>query len=62
MLDKLSIGSVVLDQLKAQHVSAEALSEAVLVNPPLPSLLGVIGGPVANQITDKLDNGIKQCS
>jgi len=62
VFDKLSISSVVLDQLKAQRVSAEALSKVIIANLPMPSILGLIGGPVAKQITDKLDLGIKQWS
>jgi len=58
--DKLNVASVVLDQLKAQRASAELLSTAILANLPMPSVLGVIAGPIAKQITDKLDGGIKQ--
>ena len=58
--DKLNVSAVVLEQLKAQRASAENLSAAILANLPMPSLLGAIAGPIAKQITNKLDDGIKQ--
>jgi hypothetical protein len=58
----LSINGVVLDELKKQRAAAEILVKNILANLPLPSLLGIVAGPIAKQVTDKLDAGIKNFS
>lgn len=57
---KLSLQQVVIDDLKAQKGAADELVKAILANLPMPGLLGIIAGPIAKGITDKIDNGIKQ--
>jgi len=54
-----NLGDVVLKDLNDQKTASEALVKAILNNLPMPGLLGVVAGPIAKQITDKLENGIK---
>jgi hypothetical protein len=59
---KMNVNSVVIQDLKQQKAAADKLVTAILANLPIPGLLGIIAGPIAKQITDKLDGGIKQWS
>jgi hypothetical protein len=59
---KMNLGEVVINDLKTQKTAADGLIKAILANLPMPGLLSIIAGPIAKQITDKLENGIKQWS
>jgi hypothetical protein len=59
---KMNVGGVVVQDLKVQKAAADQLVAAILANLPLLSLLGIIAGPIAKQVTDKLDAGIKAWS
>ena len=62
LLTKNNLQSMVVKDLNDQKTAADALVKAILANLPLPSLLGGIAGPIAKQITDKLDAGVKTWS
>jgi hypothetical protein len=59
---KANLGDIVINDLKGQKDSSDQLVKAILANLPMPGLLGVIAGPIAGQITTKLDNAIKAWS
>ena len=59
-LEKINATPAVLSELRKQRLVADKLSAAILANLPMPALLGSIAKPIAKQITDKLDAGIKQ--
>jgi hypothetical protein len=62
VLNKGGAGPLILDSLKKQKSSADGLVAAILNNLPLPQVLGIIAGPIAKTVTDKLEVGIKQWS
>jgi Hydrophobic surface binding protein A len=59
---KMNLASLVTKDLSDQKNAADALVKAILANLPIPGLLGIIAGPIAKQITDKLDAGVKAWS
>jgi Hydrophobic surface binding protein A len=62
ILKGLGVSSVVKDELVKQKAGADDLVKAITNNLPMPALLGIVAGPIAKQITDKLEGGIKQWS
>jgi uncharacterized membrane protein YeaQ/YmgE (transglycosylase-associated protein family) len=53
---------LVADNLRKQKNEADGLVKSILANLPMPGLLGIVAGPIAKQITDKLDAGAKAWS
>jgi len=58
VIDKAGASKDVLEQLTKQKKAADGLSDAILKNLPLASLIGPIAKPIADGITQPLANGI----
>jgi Hydrophobic surface binding protein A len=55
-------GPLVRDELTKLKAKADDLVKVILASLPIPALLGIVAGPIAKQITDKLEAGVKQWS
>jgi hypothetical protein len=59
LLSDLNLQSIVVKDLTDQRSASDNLIKAIVANLPMPSVLGMIANPIAKQITDKLDAGVK---
>jgi hypothetical protein len=58
-IEKISASKTVIEELTKLRVAADNLISAIIGNLPLSSVVGIVAGPIAKQITNRLDGGIK---
>jgi hypothetical protein len=60
MLEGAGAKATVVSELQKTKQAADGLVDAIKANLPLPSLTGIVAGPIAATITDVLAKGIKE--
>jgi hypothetical protein len=60
MLEGAGAKETILSELQKTKQAADGLVDAIKANLPLPSITGIVAGPIAATITDVLTKGIKE--